>query len=46
MFESHTFGDLVGGGLISQVGQDGIGIGEGSSRSFARGDIAIDGDEV
>ena len=45
MFESHTFGDLVGGGLISQVGQDGIGIGEGSSRSFARGDITIDGDE-
>ena len=46
MFESHTFGDLVGGGLISQVGQDGIGIREGSSRSFACGDVAIDGDEV
>ena len=43
MNESHSFGDLVGCGLISQVGQDGVGIGEGGSRAFARGDIAIDG---
>ena len=45
MNESHSFGDLVGCGLVSQVGQDGVGIGEGGSRTFARGDIAIDGDE-
>ena len=46
MNKSHSLGNLVGCGLIGEVGQDGIGIREGSSRSFACGDIAIDGDEV
>ena len=45
MNESHSFGDLIGCGLISQVGQDGVCIGEGGSRTFARGDVTIDGDE-
>ena len=45
MNESHSFGDLIGCGLISQVGQDGVGIGEGGSRSFASGDVTIDGDK-
>ena len=45
MNESHPFGDLVGCGLIGQVGQDGISIGECGSRSFACGDVSIDGDE-
>ena len=45
MNESHSFGDLIGCGLISQVGQDGVGIGEGGSRAFASGDVTIDGDE-
>ena len=45
MFETHAFGDLIGCGLISQVGQDGVGIGEGGSRAFASGDVTIDGDE-
>ena len=46
MNESRSFGDLVGCGLISQVGQDGVGIGEGGSRAFASGDVTIDGDEL
>ena len=45
MNESHPFGDLVGCGLIGQVGQDGISVGESGSRSFACGDVSIDGDE-
>lgn len=46
MFEAHALGNLVGGLLVYEVCQDGVGIGEGSSGSLAGGDIGIDGHEV
>ena len=46
MFEAHALGDLVGGLLINQLGEQFVGVGEGGGRTLARGDVAIDGDEV
>ena len=46
MLETHAFGNLVGGLLVNQLGEQFVGVGEGSGRSLGGGDIAIDGDEL
>ena len=46
MLKAHAFGNLVRGLLIDKLGKEFVGKGEGSGRSFACGNVAVDGDEV
>ena len=46
MFVAHALSYLVAGLLVCQLAKQLVGEGECSGRSLARGDVAVDGDQV